>query len=71
MSKSGDKSPKAGMVSIEEILAEEIDRAEADDPQAFYEAKLISVRIGRELGFSDAELEEALGIRLKPEDRRS
>lgn len=56
-------------VSIEDILAKEIEETEAKDPDAYYEAKLVSVKVGREMGFSDAELEESLGIRLRPEHR--
>ncbi len=38
-------------------------------PEAEYAALLEAVKIGRKLGFSDAELEATTGIRLKPEDR--
>lgn len=38
-------------------------------PEAEYAALLEAVKIGRKLGFSDAELEQTIGIKLKPEDR--
>ncbi|HAU29044.1 MAG TPA: hypothetical protein DCW68_02920 [Rhodospirillaceae bacterium] len=40
-------------------------------PDAEYAALLEAVKIGRKLGFSDAELEVTIGIRLKPEDRQA
>lgn len=57
------------MVSGEDDMLADIEAAEAADPHAFYQAKLASVKIGRELGLTDAQLEAALGITLKPEDR--
>jgi hypothetical protein len=52
-----------------EILNDELLSGVLDGTQADYQAKRASVKIGRELGFSDAELEESLGIKLKAEDR--
>lgn len=70
MSGRDSKKPdKIEMMPLTDVLAEEIGAEEALDPEAFYEAKLVSYKIGREMGFSHKELEEALGIRLRPEDR--
>ena len=54
---------------FEDIIAEELLSGALDGTEADYQAKLASVKIGRDLGFSDQELEESLGITLKPEDR--
>lgn len=60
---------KNRMVPLEDVLLEELEEAERKNPGAFYQARLTSVKVGRKLGFTDDELEEALGIKLKPEDR--
>ncbi len=39
------------------------------DAEADYRAKLPAVARARAMGLSDAEIEEAFGITLKPEDR--
>ena len=57
------------MIAGEDDLLADIEAAEEADPNAFYQAKLASVKVGRELGLTDAQLEAALGIKLKPEDR--
>ena len=52
------------------ILADEIERTEREDGSAFYAAKLMSVRFMQSNGFSDEQIERALGIRLRVEDRQ-
>jgi hypothetical protein len=59
-----DKSDFSKEILDDELLSGALDGAQAD-----YQAKRSSVKIGRELSFSDAELEESLGIKLKAGDR--
>jgi hypothetical protein len=54
----------------ETTIANWIDAEERRDPQAFYSAKLVSVRRLQKKGLSDATIEAALGITLKPEHRQ-
>lgn len=52
------------------ILADEIERTEREDGSAFYDAKLMSIRLMQRNGFKDEEIERMLGIRLRVEDRQ-
>jgi len=49
-------------------LLADLEAAEKN-PEVHYRVQLTALKVGRAMGFSDAELEKTLGIRLKPEDR--
>jgi len=56
--------------SVENILYEDMARREALDPQYFYEAKLPAIKVAQEAGLSDAEIELAFNIKIRPEDKK-
>ena len=57
-------------VNAATVLAEEIERTEREDSNAFYDAKLATVRWMQGNGSSDEAIEQLLGIRLHPRDRQ-
>ncbi|MEA1937553.1 MAG: hypothetical protein U9N14_00415 [Pseudomonadota bacterium] len=61
---------KSKKLPVEDVMPEEIEAREEKDPNAYYDAKLVSMEIGRALGLTDAQIEHALGIKLKSEHRR-
>jgi len=57
-------------VTAATVLANEIARTEREDGNAFYTAKLMTVRWMQSNGSSDEEIERLLGICLHPGDRQ-
>ncbi len=51
------------------VLADDIEEQERKDPNAFYGAKLITVRHMQKRGTPDAMIERLLGITIRPEHR--
>lgn len=51
------------------VLADEIERAEREDPHAFYEGKLSTIRWMQRNGTSDSMIERLLGVTLHFEHR--
>ncbi len=47
---------------------EEIELRESLDPNYYYDAKLPAIRMAREAGWTDADIEEMFGITLRPQD---
>lgn len=52
----------------DDTLLKDMEAAEKD-PEVFYQIQLAALKIGREMGFSDATLEKSLGIKLRPENK--
>lgn len=52
------------------VLANDIERTEREDPHAFYEGKISTIRWMQQNGSSDEMIERLLGVRLHPEHRQ-
>lgn len=57
-------------VNAATVLADEIERTEREDSNAFYDAKLVTMRWMQLNGSSDEAIEQLLGVRLHPRDRQ-
>lgn len=57
-------------IPVDQALAKEIEIREKLNPNQYYDAKRPSIQAAREMGLSDAEIEKALNIKLRAEDRQ-
>ncbi len=55
--------------SVENEIAAKIERNELIDKNAYYKAKLPSIRQAQESGISDEDIEQAFNINILPEHR--
>jgi len=60
-----------GLIDASLDMLSDAERHFALNPDDDYAAMMEVVKIGRNLGFSDTEMEKTLGIRIKPEDRQA
>ena len=58
------------MVSVENLLYEDLVKEETRDPEKFYKAKIPSIKHAQKLGIEDDVIEMMLGLKIKPEDRK-
>ena len=58
------------LVRFEQVMGEEIQRNETVRTNMYYGAKTLSVKLMQDMGTDDATIEKALGIKLRPEDRK-
>jgi hypothetical protein len=63
------KETKPPMMSAAEAILADVQARERLSPNHYYAAKKPSIRLAREAGFTDAEIEALYGITLKPEDK--
>ncbi len=56
-------------ISLEEELVKEIEIREKLNPNYYYDAKLPSIKMARDMGFCDSDIEKAFNITIRQEDK--